>query len=108
MLSQYKTSKYNTVFSTDAKNITDSAATNSVQFRWNINDLNLSSRAKLGLVNRISNSTDKWCYYLLFHHTCPRPLEWRGDNIQVVGSSSVLMQRSSAAASQPSTIMSLN
>jgi hypothetical protein len=66
MISQYKTSKYITLFSTDAVKITNSAATNNVKFSWNITNQNLSASAKVGLVNIVANTVDN----TLFNFYC--------------------------------------
>ena len=58
IISQYKTSKYITLFSTDAVKITNSAGTNNVRFSWNITNQNLSANAKVGLVNIVANTVD--------------------------------------------------
>lgn len=57
-ISQYKSSKYLTLFSTDATKITNAAGTNNIQFSWTFNNLKLSSSAKIGLVNIVCNSVD--------------------------------------------------
>ena len=66
MISQYKTSKYITLFSTDAVKITNSAGTNNVKFSWNVNNQNLSANAKIGLVNIVANTVDN----TLFNFYC--------------------------------------
>ena len=62
LITQYKTSKYITLFSTDAVKITNSAGTNNVKFSWNITNQNLSANAKIGLVNVVANTTDNTLY----------------------------------------------
>ena len=62
MISQYKTSKYITLFSTDAVKMTNSAGTNNVRFSWNITNQNLSANAKIGLVNVVANTVDNTLY----------------------------------------------
>jgi hypothetical protein len=69
-ISQYKTSKYITLFSTDAIKTTNSEGTNNVKFSWTFNNLNLSAYAKIGLVNIVSNSTDN----TLINFYCPQLL----------------------------------
>jgi hypothetical protein len=66
MISQYKTSKYITLFSTDAVKITNSAGTNNIKFSWNVNNQNLSANAKVGLVNIVANTVDN----TLFNFYC--------------------------------------
>ena len=62
LISQYKTSKYITLFSTDAIKTTNTAGTNNIKFRWNITNQNLSANAKIGLVNVVANTTDNTLY----------------------------------------------
>ena len=62
LISQYKTSKYITLFSTDAVKMTNSAGTNNVKFSWNITNQNLSANAKIGLVNVVANTVDNTLY----------------------------------------------
>ena len=64
MISQYKTSKYITLFSTDAIKMTNTAGTNNVRFSWNITNQNLSANAKIGLVNVVANTVDNTLYNL--------------------------------------------
>lgn len=64
LISQYKTSKYITLFSTDAVKITNSAGTNNVRFSWNLTNQNLSSSAKVGLVNIVANTVDNTLFNL--------------------------------------------
>ena len=64
LISQYKTSKYITLFSTDAVKLTNSAGTNNIKFSWNITNLNLSASAKVGLVNIVGNTTDNTLFNL--------------------------------------------
>jgi hypothetical protein len=64
IISQYKTSKYITLFSTDAVKITNSAGTNNVRFSWNITNQNLSANAKVGLVNIVANTVDNTLFNL--------------------------------------------
>ncbi len=64
MITQYRVSKYITLFSTDALKITNSAGTNNVKFSWNINNQNLSANAKIGLVNIVANSVDNTLFNL--------------------------------------------
>ena len=66
MISQYKTSKYITLFSTDALKMTNSAGTNNIKFSWNIVNQNLSANAKVGLVNVVANTVDN----TLFNFYC--------------------------------------
>ena len=66
LISQYKTSKYITLFSTDAVKITNSAGTNNVKFSWNLTNQNLSANAKVGLVNIVANTVDN----TLFNFYC--------------------------------------
>ena len=66
MISQYKTSKYITLFSTDAVKMANSAGTNNIKFSWNISNLNLSANAKIGLVNVVANTVDN----TLFNFYC--------------------------------------
>ena len=63
-ITQYKTSKYITLFSTDAVKITNSAGTNNIKFSWSLTNLNLSANAKVGLVNIVSNSVDNTLFNL--------------------------------------------
>lgn len=63
-LTQYKTSKYITLFSTDAVRTTNSAGTNNVKFSWNITNQNLSANAKVGLVNIVASTMDNTLYNL--------------------------------------------
>ena len=58
LITQYKTSKYITLFSTDAVKMTNSAGTNNIKFSWNITNQNLSANAKIGLVNVVANTVD--------------------------------------------------
>ena len=62
LISQYKTSKYITLFSTDAIKTTNSAGTNNTKFSWNIVNQNLSANAKIGLVNVVANTVDNTLY----------------------------------------------
>ena len=62
LISQYKTSKYITLFSTDAIKTTNSAGTNNIKFSWNITNQNLSANAKIGLVNVVANTVDNTLY----------------------------------------------
>ena len=62
LISQYKTSKYITLFSTDAIKMTNSAGTNNIKFSWNIVNQNLSANAKIGLVNVVANTVDNTLY----------------------------------------------
>ena len=62
MISQYKTSKYITLFSTDAIKMTNPTGTNNIKFSWNITNQNLSANAKIGLVNVVANSVDNTLY----------------------------------------------
>ena len=62
LISQYKTSKYITLFSTDAIKTTNSAGTNNTKFSWNITNQNLSANAKIGLVNVVANTVDNTLY----------------------------------------------
>ena len=62
MISQYKTSKYITLFSTDAIKMTNTAGTNNIRFSWNIANQNLSANAKIGLVNVVANTVDNTLY----------------------------------------------
>ena len=66
MISQYKTSKYITLFSTDAVKITNSGGTNNIKFSWNLINQNLSASAKVGLVNIVANTVDN----TLFNFYC--------------------------------------
>ena len=66
LITQYKTSKYITLFSTDAIKMTDTAGTNNVKFSWNITNQNLSANAKVGLVNIVANTVDN----TLFNFFC--------------------------------------
>ena len=66
LISQYKTSKYTTLFSTDAVKITNSAWTNNVKLSWNVVNQNLSANAKVGLVNGVANTMDN----TLFNFYC--------------------------------------
>ena len=66
LISQYKTSKYITLFSTDAIKMTNSAGTNNIKFSWNIVNQNLSASAKVGLVNVVANTMDN----TLFNFYC--------------------------------------
>jgi hypothetical protein len=63
-VSQYKSSKYITLFSTDAVKTTNSADTNNVRFSWTFDNLNLSANAKIGLVNIVSNTVDNTLFNL--------------------------------------------
>ena len=64
LISQYKTSKYITLFSTDAVKMTNSAATNNLKISWNITNQNLSANAKVGLVNIVANTVDNTLFNL--------------------------------------------
>lgn len=66
LISQYKTSKYITLFSTDAVKLTNPAGTNNIKFSWNITNLNLSANAKVALVNIVANTMDN----TLFNFYC--------------------------------------
>lgn len=66
MISQYKTSKYITLFSTDAIKMTNPAGTNNIKFSWNLTNQNLSASAKVGLVNVVANTMDN----TLFNFYC--------------------------------------
>ena len=66
LISQYKTSKYITLFSTDAVKLTNPAGTNNIKFSWNITNLNLSASAKVGLVNIVGKTTDKNTLFNLY------------------------------------------
>ena len=64
LISQYKTSKYITLFSTDAVKMTNSAGTNNIKFSWNVTNQNLSANAKIGLVNVVANTVDNTLFNL--------------------------------------------
>jgi hypothetical protein len=64
IISQYKASKYITLFSTDAVKITNSAGTNNIRFSWNLTNQNLSANAKVGLVNVVANTVDNTLFNL--------------------------------------------
>lgn len=64
LISQYKTSKYITLFSSDAIKMTNPAGTNNIKFSWNITNLNLSANAKVGLVNIVANTMDNTLFNL--------------------------------------------
>ena len=64
LITQYKTSKYITLYSTDAIKMTNTAGTNNVRFSWNITNQNLSANAKIGLVNVVANTVDNTLYNL--------------------------------------------
>ena len=64
LITQYKTSKYITLYSTDAIKMTNTAGTNNVRFSWTITNQNLSANAKIGLVNVVANTVDNTLYNL--------------------------------------------
>jgi len=64
IINQYKTSKYITLFSTDAIKITNSTGTNNIKFTWNITNQNLSANAKVALVNIVASTMDNTLYNL--------------------------------------------
>jgi len=64
MITQYKTSKYISLFSTDAVKITNTSGTNNIRFSWNINNQNLSANAKIALVNIVASTMDNTLYNL--------------------------------------------
>ena len=101
MISQYKTSKYITLFSTDAVKITNSAATNNVKFSWNITNQNLSASAKVGLVNIVANTVDN----TLFNFYCE---ELTNDGYTSFGVYPVLYSGRGLNVSQITNVSSLN
>ena len=64
LISQYKTSKYITLFSTDAIKMTNTAGKNNVKFSWNITYQNLSANANIGLVNVVANTVENTLFNL--------------------------------------------
>ena len=64
LITQYKTSKYITLYSTDAIKMTNTAGTNNVRFSWNITNQNLSANAKIGLVNVVANTVENTLFNL--------------------------------------------